>query len=124
MALLAPGYLADATRVAAGEISVDRFPLAVQAVRWIFPMTGILVLSAWCLGVLNSHRRFFVSYFAPVLWNTAIIASLFIATQSVTGWPSFETIAGRDRLLIAACVGGLSEPCFKSASSCRRLLGT
>jgi putative peptidoglycan lipid II flippase len=35
-----------------------------------------LVLSAWCLGVLNSHRRFFLSYTAPVVWNLAIIASL------------------------------------------------
>jgi putative peptidoglycan lipid II flippase len=61
VSLLAPGYLADAARVAAGELSIDRFPLAVRAVRIIFPMTGILVLSAWALGVLNSHRRFFIS---------------------------------------------------------------
>jgi putative peptidoglycan lipid II flippase len=40
-------------------------------------MTGILVLFAWALGVLNSHRRFFLSYFAPVLWNVAILAALF-----------------------------------------------
>jgi putative peptidoglycan lipid II flippase len=32
------------------------------------------VLSAWCLGVLNSHRRFFLSYASPVLWNSALIA--------------------------------------------------
>jgi len=36
----------------------------------------VLVLSAWCLGILNSHRRFFLSYAAPVLWNGAIIAAL------------------------------------------------
>jgi putative peptidoglycan lipid II flippase len=42
----------------------------------MFPGTGLLVLSAWCLGVLNSHRKFFVSYVAPVLWNLAIIAVL------------------------------------------------
>jgi putative peptidoglycan lipid II flippase len=36
----------------------------------------LLVLSAWCLGVLNSHRRFFLSYVAPVVWNLAIIAAL------------------------------------------------
>ena len=48
----------------------------VRLVRILFPSTGILVLSAWCLGVLNSHRRFFLSYVAPVLWNAAIIAAL------------------------------------------------
>jgi putative peptidoglycan lipid II flippase len=50
--------------------------LAIGAVRIIFPMTGVLVLSAWSLGILNSHRRFFVPYVAPVLWNAAMIATL------------------------------------------------
>jgi putative peptidoglycan lipid II flippase len=53
-----------------------RFDLTVQLVRIIFPGIGFLVLSAWCLGVLNSHRRFFLSYVAPVLWNAAQIAAL------------------------------------------------
>ena len=34
------------------------------------------MLSAWCLGVLNSHRKFFLSYTAPVIWNLAIIGAL------------------------------------------------
>jgi putative peptidoglycan lipid II flippase len=50
--------------------------LTVQLVRIFFPGAGLLVLSAWCLGVLNSHRRFFLSYTAPVAWNLAIIATL------------------------------------------------
>lgn len=50
--------------------------LTTQLVRIFFPGAGLLVLSAWCLGVLNSHRRFFLSYTAPVVWNVAIIATL------------------------------------------------
>lgn len=50
--------------------------LTVRLVRILFPGVGILVLSAWCLGVLNSHRRFFLSYTAPVVWNLTIIGSL------------------------------------------------
>ena len=50
--------------------------VTAQLVRILFPMTGVLVLSAWALGILNSHRRFFVSYVAPVLWNAAMIATL------------------------------------------------
>lgn len=50
--------------------------ITVRLTRIIFPMTGLLVLSAWALGILNSHRRFFVSYTAPVLWNAAMIAVL------------------------------------------------
>ena len=41
-----------------------------------FSRAGLLVMSAWCLGVLNSHRRFLLSYMAPVMWNAAMIASL------------------------------------------------
>ncbi|HVS81220.1 MAG TPA: murein biosynthesis integral membrane protein MurJ [Pyrinomonadaceae bacterium] len=50
--------------------------LTIRLVRIFFPGAGLLVLSAWCLGVLNSHRRFFLSYTAPVVWNLAIIATL------------------------------------------------
>ncbi|HXT63068.1 MAG TPA: murein biosynthesis integral membrane protein MurJ [Pyrinomonadaceae bacterium] len=50
--------------------------LTTQLIRILFPGAGLLVLSAWCLGVLNSHRKFFLSYTAPVVWNLAIIATL------------------------------------------------
>ena len=54
----------------------ERRELALSLVRIFFPGAGLLVLSAWCLGVLNSHRRFFLSYTAPVIWNVAIIGAL------------------------------------------------
>lgn len=50
--------------------------LTIQIVQILFPGTGFLVMSAWCLGILNSHRRFFLSYVAPVIWNLSIIAAL------------------------------------------------
>ncbi len=50
--------------------------LTVVLMRIITPGIGVLVLSAWCLGILNSHRRFFLSYVAPVLWNLAQIVAL------------------------------------------------
>lgn len=50
--------------------------LTMRMVRIIFPGTGLLVLSAWCLGILNSHRRFFLSYTAPVVWSAAMIAAM------------------------------------------------
>ena len=54
----------------------EKRELAIALVRILFPGAGLLVLSAWCLGILNSHRRFFLSYSVPVLWNAAIIAGL------------------------------------------------
>jgi putative peptidoglycan lipid II flippase len=50
--------------------------LTVLLVRILFPMTGLFVISAWALGILNSHRKFFVSFVAPVFWNIAMITAM------------------------------------------------
>ncbi len=63
------------TAIAAG-FQDERRQLTIELVRIFFPGAALLVLSAWCLGVLNSHHRFFISYTAPVAWNLSIIASL------------------------------------------------
>lgn len=52
--------------------------LAIRIVRILFPGAGLLVLSAWCLGILNSHHKFFLSYAAPVVWNLAMIGALVV----------------------------------------------
>ena len=52
--------------------------LTVRLVRILFPGAGLLVLSAWCLGILNSHRKFFLSYTAPVVWSAAMIAAMIV----------------------------------------------
>jgi putative peptidoglycan lipid II flippase len=64
------------TNVIAIGFPPAKHDLTVRLVRFLFPGAGLLVLSAWCLGVLNSHRRFLLSYTAPVVWNVAIIATL------------------------------------------------
>jgi putative peptidoglycan lipid II flippase len=55
----------------------EKRALTIHLVRILFPGTGFLVFSAWCLGILNSHRKFFLSYAAPVVWNVAIISSFY-----------------------------------------------
>ncbi|MGE5244626.1 MAG: murein biosynthesis integral membrane protein MurJ [Betaproteobacteria bacterium] len=50
--------------------------LTIEIVRVLFPGAGLLVMSAWCLGVLNSHHRFLLSYMAPVVWNAVMIGTL------------------------------------------------
>lgn len=54
----------------------EKRELTIQLVRILFPGAGLLVCSAWCLGILNSHRRFFLSYLSPVIWNAAMIGTL------------------------------------------------
>src|ERR1041385_8448120 len=71
--VLGPPYIA--TAIAAG-FEAERRELTIRLVRIFFPGAGLLVLSAWCLGVLNSHHRFFISYTAPVAWHAAIIFCL------------------------------------------------
>ena len=67
------------TFVLAPGLSADRFELAVSLVRVTALGAGFAVLSAWCLGVLNSHRRFLVSYAAPVVWNAVQVGALVVA---------------------------------------------
>jgi len=56
----------------------ERRVLTIQIVRVLFPGTGVLVMSAWCLGVLNSHGRFLLSYLAPVATNATMIGALIV----------------------------------------------
>jgi putative peptidoglycan lipid II flippase len=84
--LVAPGF--------SGETLV----LTISIVRVLFPGIGLLVLSAWCLGILNSHRKFFISYVAPVFWNGAMIAALLYMGAS----------ALQDQLAIGVAWGALA----------------
>jgi len=91
--VLAAPWLIDA--IAPGFHGEKR-ELTALLVRILFPGAGLLVASAWCLGVLNSHRKFFLSYTAPVLWNIAMIAGMIAfgsgRTQNslvvITAWAS------------------------------------
>jgi putative peptidoglycan lipid II flippase len=73
--VLATPYLIDA--IAPGFHGEKR-ELSIRLVRILFPGVGMLVLSAWCLGILNSHHRFFLSYAAGVIWNVAMILTMWI----------------------------------------------
>lgn len=62
--------------VIANGFTGEKRELTVRLTRILFPGAGLLVFSAWCLGILNSHRRFFMSYTAPVIWNAAMVSTL------------------------------------------------
>lgn len=62
--LIAPGF------------DPERRALTITLVRILFPGAGIFVVASWCLGILNSHRKFLISYAAPILWNVAMIVAL------------------------------------------------
>lgn len=96
-ALVAPGFAAD-----------GRAGVVVSLLRLLFPMAGVLVVSAWALGILNSHRRFFVSYVAPALWNLSMIVALVAAAG--------RGILGGDLILAmawGALAGGVLQLLFQ-----------
>ena len=74
--VLAAPWLIDV--IAPGFHDPLRRNLTIKLVRIFFPGIGLLVLSAWCLGILNSHRKFFLSYVSPVIWNSTIIVALVV----------------------------------------------
>jgi putative peptidoglycan lipid II flippase len=80
--------------------------LAIQLVRILFPGAALLVLSAWCLGILNSHRRFFLSYAAPVIWNLSMIATLVWQGRRLFSH-GITAASAEPRLAVALAVGSV-----------------
>lgn len=79
--IFATPYLID---IVAPGFKEEKRLMTIKIVQIIFPGTGLLVMSAWCLGILNSHRKFFLSYVAPVVWNATMIATLLIFGSDIS----------------------------------------
>ncbi|HPV76038.1 MAG TPA: murein biosynthesis integral membrane protein MurJ, partial [Gemmatimonadaceae bacterium] len=90
--------------------------LTVQLVRILFPGAGLLVLAAWCLGVLNSHGKFFLSYAAPVLWNACMIAALI-------GWGGSVTLPRLAAVLAWGSVAGSALQLLVQWRNVHKVLG-
>ena len=52
--------------------------LAIGLARVLFPIVVLLGLTGIVVGILNTYEHFTVPALAPVVWNLAIIAGLFI----------------------------------------------
>jgi putative peptidoglycan lipid II flippase len=91
--LLAPGFHGE------------KRDLTIALVRIVFPGTGLLVFAAWCLGVLNSHGRFFLSYASAVMMNLAIIVTLIWEG----GWRGHGTVSLAYAISWAAVAGAILQ---------------
>ncbi|MFL5812694.1 MAG: murein biosynthesis integral membrane protein MurJ [Bdellovibrionia bacterium] len=84
----------------------EKRELTIRLVQIFFPGVGLLVMSAWCLGILNSHRRFFLSYAAPVIQNAAIVGVMVaMAYRSSANGTSLLSGEGQSALAIQAAWG-------------------
>ena len=72
VALFAPGFWGAA----------EQFQLATDMVRITFPYLGFIALTAFAGAVLNTHQRFAVPAFTPVLLNLTLIAAMLIAAAT------------------------------------------
>lgn len=86
------------------ENDPERYELTIELFRITTVGIGFLVLSAWCLGVLNSHRSFFLSYVAPVIWNVAQIAALLVV--ALLAWTETDGVVA---LAWAVVAGGVLQ---------------
>jgi putative peptidoglycan lipid II flippase len=126
--LVAPGFTGDVRE------------LTITLVQIMFSGVGLLVLSAWCLGINNTHRRFFLSYVAPVVWNLAQIAALIAfggrlystraGQMSLVTWLAWSTVLGAGLQLLVQLplawklVGGLRPSLSLASASVRRVLSS
>lgn len=76
--LLAPWI----TGIVLGTADEPTRVLATSLVRILFPMSGVLMVGAWFLGVLISHDRYFLPFVAPTLWNLAQVGGLLWAAST------------------------------------------
>jgi putative peptidoglycan lipid II flippase len=120
--LVALGVLAAplVVRLILGGYEGEKLDIAIRLTRILFPGAGIFVLSAWCLGILNSHRRFFLSYVAPVFWNVAMIVALVVYGPRrseldlavVLSWASVLGAALQMGVQLPSVLGLLKHPRF------------
>lgn len=102
----------------------EKRELTIRLVKIFFPGAGLLVFSAWCLGILNSHRRFFLSYTAPVVWNLAIIASLIFFGRRLGQFPLAEMVAWGSVIGSALQFGVQLPTVFRLVRGLRPILDT
>lgn len=103
VALIMSGSTALARFMLAGA-GGEEIELTARLLRVMTPGIGFIVLAAWCLGVLNAHRDFFLSYVAPALWNVAIIGFVFGGTHFATNQNGVALSAA-----FGVLVGGVSQ---------------
>ena len=103
LGMLATPLLVDA--ITLFDFTGAKRELTITLVRILFPGAGLLVISAWCLGVLNSHRRFFLSYSVSVLWNLTIIGAMLAFRspdkQYMTNVMAWASVAGSALVVLA-----------------------
>ena len=74
VAVFAPGFASDG----------ERFALTTDMVRITFPYLGFISLTAFAGALQNSHHRYAIPAFTPVLLNLTLISAMLFAADLFT----------------------------------------
>ncbi len=107
VSILAPGFPEDNKQTLAELLQI------------IFPGTALLVISAWCLSILNSHSYFALSYSAPLAWNFMLISCLVyfggkVSDLSLVKYLSYAFLLGSSAQLLVQLPKTLSLTSIKN----------
>ncbi len=82
-------------------------PLTVRLTRIMFPFLTLVALAAVAMGVLNTHRRYFLPAVAPMFFNvTAVVGGLALLIAgaepytAVTVWAALVVVGGAMQFLV------------------------
>lgn len=122
VAVFAPGFWGDA----------QRFDLAADMVRITFPYLGLISLTAFAGALLNSHHRYAIPAFTPVLLNVSLVLAVLLAAgqfrQPVFALAWGVLFAGVAQLLFQlpslARLGLLVRPTFNLQHEGAKRVGT
>ena len=95
---LAPHYLP----FLASGFGPDKLSLAIHLAQVLFPFIALVGFAAVFMGILNSHRRFFVPSLAPVLLNLGMISGALFLGRGALAQPIYG-------LAIGALLGAAAE---------------
>jgi putative peptidoglycan lipid II flippase len=93
--------------VVAADAPADMRPLTITLTRVMFPFLFFVALAAVAMGVLNSHRRYFVPAVAPAFFNVAAVVGGGVlllldlpAETALVWWAAFVVLGGALQFLV------------------------
>lgn len=93
--------------VVAMDAPPEMRPLTVTLTRVMFPFLLFVALAAVAMGVLNSHRRYFLPALAPMFFNlTAVLGGLVVLAlglevrTAVLAWAALVVVGGAAQLAV------------------------
>ncbi|MFM8979278.1 MAG: murein biosynthesis integral membrane protein MurJ [Planctomycetia bacterium] len=90
--------------VVASDAPDAQRPLTVALTRIMFPFLALAALAAVAMGVLNTHRRYFLPALAPAAFN--VVAVLGGGVLLLLGWPAEQALLAWAGLVV---LGGLAQ---------------